>query len=222
MDWLGKTRSETRPGAQPFKGVDFAVFGLGNKKTHAENFCVVGRKVDAWLAELGGTRQLPRVDGDDSDDLETQFDDWQLALLENLKKEAALATAATVSSTTAATAPDPIKPKLARQKGGTCETTVCETETAVAASIDDGSAAARSFLDLFPGLCTGLYTPQTKACPVTSNRDLTPQSNRSTAEMHIDIRFVVFLALVFLTNLRTAHLPVPRATRPCMRRATTP
>ena len=33
-------------------------------------FCVVGKRVDARLEQLGGRRMWPRLDGDDSDEIE--------------------------------------------------------------------------------------------------------------------------------------------------------
>jgi sulfite reductase alpha subunit-like flavoprotein len=70
--------------------IDYAVFGLGSKKTHAARFCLVGKRIDAELERLGGRRVYPRVDGDDSDAIEVQFDEWQRDLLRSLQEGASV------------------------------------------------------------------------------------------------------------------------------------
>ncbi|KAA0159095.1 hypothetical protein FNF31_05045 [Cafeteria roenbergensis] len=66
-------------------GKRFAVFGLGASRTHGDNYQVVGRNLDARLAELGGQRLVALGEGDDSSDVEAGFDMWRGAFMAALK-----------------------------------------------------------------------------------------------------------------------------------------
>ena len=71
------------PSSKPLlAGVHFGVFGLGNKQY--EHFCAVGKRLDAALAGLGGSRAVRRGDGDDDDDIEADFDGWRSDLWASL------------------------------------------------------------------------------------------------------------------------------------------
>lgn len=59
------------------KGVEFAVFGLGDS-SYAD-FCECGKVVDRRLEELGAQRVLPRIDADV--DYEAPFADWSKQVL---------------------------------------------------------------------------------------------------------------------------------------------
>lgn len=83
---LDDTRHPAQATPPPLAGLNFSVFGLGSKATHCDRFCVVGIQADARLATLGANRLLERVDGDDSDCIEMQFDDWQAELLTLLEE----------------------------------------------------------------------------------------------------------------------------------------
>ena len=61
----------------------FAVLGLGDSSY--PQFCVIGRQLDARLAELGATRVVERGDADL--DLETIADPWLSQALDSAKKE---------------------------------------------------------------------------------------------------------------------------------------
>ncbi|KJH48682.1 FAD binding domain protein [Dictyocaulus viviparus] len=62
-----------------FKGVKFAVFGLGNKTY--ENFNAVGKLMDRKLEELGAERIFQLGLGDDDANLEEDFMRWREAFL---------------------------------------------------------------------------------------------------------------------------------------------
>lgn len=58
-----------------FSGLDYAVFGLGNKQY--EHFNAMGKLVDKAMASLGANRLIPLGIGDDDDDLEGDFETWK-------------------------------------------------------------------------------------------------------------------------------------------------
>ncbi|XP_065065029.1 NADPH--cytochrome P450 reductase-like [Rhopilema esculentum] len=60
---------------QDLNGLNFAVFGLGNKTY--EHYNSVGRYVDKRLAELGGNRVCDRGEGDDDANIEEDFVNWR-------------------------------------------------------------------------------------------------------------------------------------------------
>ena len=69
---------------QPLLGLEYAVFGLGN--TEYEIFNAMGKFFDSSLEKLGGQRVFELGLGDDSDDLEADFEKWKDALWITLKK----------------------------------------------------------------------------------------------------------------------------------------
>jgi sulfite reductase (NADPH) flavoprotein alpha-component len=70
--------------APRFEGVRFSVLALGDSSY--VNFCEVGRRLDARLAELGGLRIAPRVDCDL--DYEAPAADWSEGALTELARSA--------------------------------------------------------------------------------------------------------------------------------------
>lgn len=58
-----------------FSGLEYAVFGLGNKQY--EHFNAMGKFFDMALGKLGGERIVPLSVGDDDDDLEGDFENWK-------------------------------------------------------------------------------------------------------------------------------------------------
>lgn len=56
-------------------GLEYAVFGLGNKQY--EHFNAMGKFVDCAVGKLGGERIIPLAVGDDDDDLEGDFENWK-------------------------------------------------------------------------------------------------------------------------------------------------
>lgn len=57
------------------EGVHYAVFGCGHSDWSA-TFQATPREIDDALERLGGTRILPRAEGDARDDIDEQFDTW--------------------------------------------------------------------------------------------------------------------------------------------------
>lgn len=82
---------------KPLLGLEYAVFGLGN--TEYEIFNAVGKFFDASLEKFGGNRVYNLGLGDDSDDLESDFEKWKEGMWEALKKRYVKEGAAVVSST---------------------------------------------------------------------------------------------------------------------------
>ena len=61
--------------ASTFAGLEYAVFGLGNKQY--EHFNAMGKFIDTAVGKLGGERIVPLGVGDDDDDLEGDFENWK-------------------------------------------------------------------------------------------------------------------------------------------------
>ena len=66
-------------------GRHHAIFGLGNKRAYPERYQKVGRCLEAQLQQLGSTPLLPLGEGDDSADIEGDFEAWEAAILQRLK-----------------------------------------------------------------------------------------------------------------------------------------
>ncbi|NNE51280.1 MAG: cytochrome P450 [Sulfitobacter sp.] len=73
VDWLENAEAGTA------SGVHFAVFGCGHSDW-AATFQATPRTIDERLEALGGTRMLPRAEGDARDDIDEQFESWSGAL----------------------------------------------------------------------------------------------------------------------------------------------
>lgn len=86
---------------QPLLGLEYAVFGLGN--TEYDIFNAMGKFFDDHLEKLGGNRVFDLGLGDDSDDLEADFERWKDAMWTSLKKrylkDGAMAASATKNDT---------------------------------------------------------------------------------------------------------------------------
>ncbi|KAK9511513.1 hypothetical protein O3M35_000152 [Rhynocoris fuscipes] len=88
--WLNEAATDFRIDKKMYKGLHFAVFGLGNS-AYGDNFNIVAKKVDADLKKLGGTRVLPLMLGNEDSSnslhgsLEDDFQFWikELELLIN-------------------------------------------------------------------------------------------------------------------------------------------
>ncbi|KAL3763952.1 hypothetical protein ACHAW5_004637 [Stephanodiscus triporus] len=72
------------PSAKLDKNVNFAVFGLGNKSAHPNNYNVVGKRLDARLSEMGAHRISDIALGDDGGCIEGDFDEWVGNIISNL------------------------------------------------------------------------------------------------------------------------------------------
>eukprot|EP00210_Caulerpa_lentillifera_P001863 g1792.t1 len=67
------------------EGVKYGVFALGNREY--ELFCAFGKKVDRVMAELGATKLIDRVDGDDSKCIEDDFEIFNTRVMDCLSTE---------------------------------------------------------------------------------------------------------------------------------------
>jgi NADPH-ferrihemoprotein reductase len=75
---------ESQSQSQVLKTLDYCVFGLGN--TEYEIYNAMGKYFDSSLEKLGGNRILKMGLGDDSDDLENDFEKWKDSMWIKLKK----------------------------------------------------------------------------------------------------------------------------------------
>jgi cytochrome P450 / NADPH-cytochrome P450 reductase len=79
-DWLRSLE------AGALKGVNYAVFGCGNRDW-ASTFQAIPRLIDERLAELGARRLLPRGEGDAREDFDGQFEAWYQPLWPKVASE---------------------------------------------------------------------------------------------------------------------------------------
>ncbi|XP_039292528.1 S-adenosyl-L-methionine-dependent tRNA 4-demethylwyosine synthase TYW1 [Nilaparvata lugens] len=81
FNWLHESSNDFRVEKTLLKGLKFAVFGLGNSQ-YADNYNVVGKQVDASLADLGADRLIELGLGDEDETasknggLDEDFDVW--------------------------------------------------------------------------------------------------------------------------------------------------
>ena len=61
------------------QALPFGVFGLGNKKY--EHFCATGKLIHQCMMDLGARPLVSRGDGNDDEDIDTDFDTWKASLL---------------------------------------------------------------------------------------------------------------------------------------------
>ena len=83
-DWLKNQNGDAKFDAT---NVRYAVFGCGNLMGYKDTFNVVGKFFDQRLEELGATRVHELGLGDDSGDIEEDFDKWCEGLVETLMKK---------------------------------------------------------------------------------------------------------------------------------------
>jgi sulfite reductase alpha subunit-like flavoprotein len=102
-------------GQKPLLGhLRFSCFGLGNNNTHAAHYNAAAKKLDARLEQLGGQRVFPLGLGDDSKQLELDFEQYQNALIDEIKKNSGGSPSASPAATpTTAAAPTPAAPTAA-------------------------------------------------------------------------------------------------------------
>jgi len=65
-------------------GLHYAVFGLGSSASFPQHYNVVGKQLDEKLAALGASRIVPLGLGDDSGDLEEDFEPWRVSVVQKL------------------------------------------------------------------------------------------------------------------------------------------
>ncbi|GMH32425.1 hypothetical protein BSKO_00259 [Bryopsis sp. KO-2023] len=94
-EWLA---GAAESGEQVLEGVKYSVFALGN--TEYEHFCSFGKKVERLVGQLGAEKISKRVDGDDSQCIEDEFDSWMAELLQQLDKQDGFAERITATGST--------------------------------------------------------------------------------------------------------------------------
>eukprot|EP00960_Hanusia_phi_P022550 667336-Hanusia_phi.AAC.2 len=77
VDWLVHKAE-----ADSLKGMQYAVFGLGNSQY--ENYNTVGKTIDSHCERLGATRIMDLGLGDDDKDIQQDFDEWKEKLWKTL------------------------------------------------------------------------------------------------------------------------------------------
>ena len=146
-------------------GLQYAVFGLGNKQY--EFFNAMGKAADEGLEKVGATRIMELGVGDDDDDLEADFENWKDKLLwPTLKKK--YAQTATLPSL------PPTKSKLPP----------CNYQVEYITS--NNTKPDQISIDQIHASCKHYFTAVD--CPITLNRELrSPNDGGSTVHLEIDI-----------------------------------
>lgn len=155
------------------KGLDYAVFGLGNKQY--QFFNAMGKATDETLDKVGAYRILEIGVGDDDDDLEADFENWKDNLLwPTLKKKYVDVTGNLSSSMKQLTADKKKEAKLPP-----CNIAV-EYVTNNDGKIDEIP------LDHVHSSCKQYFSAAD--CPVSLKRELrNPEDGGSTVHVEIDI-----------------------------------
>lgn len=88
--WLEEAANDFRVGKKYLKGLQYAIFGLGNS-LYADHYNTVGRSIDRWLWMLGASRILSCTKGDSNvttskhGSIEADFEAWKAKFLARLK-----------------------------------------------------------------------------------------------------------------------------------------
>ncbi|XP_060115666.1 S-adenosyl-L-methionine-dependent tRNA 4-demethylwyosine synthase TYW1-like [Heteronotia binoei] len=88
--WLEEAANDFRVGKKFLKGLQYAVFGLGNS-LYADHYNTVGRSIDRWLWMLGASRILSCTKGDSNvakskhGSIEADFEAWKAKFLARLQ-----------------------------------------------------------------------------------------------------------------------------------------
>lgn len=147
-----------------FKGMDFCVFGLGNKQYDQYN--AMGKFFDEAFDKLGGNRIMKIGTGDDDNDLEGDFETWKDKLWTQLKKKY-LKNGETFRA-----------PVSKEKKLPDCDYVV--------EYYDQSTKPAKIPLDQVHGSCKPFF--QSFDCPVSAVRELrSPEDGGSTVHVEIDI-----------------------------------
>jgi NADPH-ferrihemoprotein reductase len=162
-----------------FKGVRFCVFGLGQSKHYPDRYQAVGKYFDRRLGDLGALRTLPRGEGDDSGDIEGDFERWRASLFEAL---ASLGGGG--GGAAAAASVQPGKPAAA-------STAAAMGTGAAAAAAGQAEGASCSFVAPGPAATAGLSPIESIAPPTPVTAKLGSQVRPSAAtgqEQQHDLR----------------------------------
>eukprot|EP00934_Nitzschia_sp_Nitz4_P007819 Nitzschia sp. Nitz4//scaffold176_size46146//23793//25694//NITZ4_007192-RA/size46146-processed-gene-0.34-mRNA-1//-1//CDS//3329539015//7809//frame0 len=165
---LCKKTLEEKPESKVLQGLEFCVFGLGNKEY--EHYNAMGKFFDAAFSTLGATRIMPLGLGDDDADLEGDFETWKDQMWKCLKDRYLKGVSLPTHKV------DEDSAKLPE-----CEYVVEYLEKGTPlANVQDFSA------DQVHGSCRPFFSAVD--CPVTVNRELRSAKDRgSTKHVEIDI-----------------------------------
>jgi NADPH-ferrihemoprotein reductase len=155
---------EEKTEALPLQGLDFCVFGLGNRQY--EQYNAMGSFFDEAFEKLGGTRILPIGMGDDDADLEGDFESWKDRLWARLKEKYC-------------------KDSVLPAKRSTDEAKLPECEYAIEYH-DANTKPEKISMDQVHGSSRPYFT--SVDCPVATVRELrSPEDGGSTKHVEIDI-----------------------------------
>ena len=144
-------------------GVDFCVFGLGNRQY--EHYNAMGKFFDSSIEKLGGKRIVPLGLGDDDNDLEGDFETWKEQLWVELRKKYCKDAVLPVKNEDGHKLPE------------------CEYEIEYHSS---GTSPKKIALDKIHGSSRPYFT--SFDCPVKASRELrSPQDGGSTLHVEIDV-----------------------------------
>mmetsp|Transcript_14447 Transcript_14447/g.40207 ORF Transcript_14447/g.40207 Transcript_14447/m.40207 type:complete len:731 (+) Transcript_14447:436-2628(+) len=169
---------------KPLLGLEYAVFGLGN--TEYEIFNAMGKFFDATMERLGGNRVYELGLGDDSDDLEADFEKWKEGMWAALKKRYVKEGAVLMGAAAAAAEDDKrslpdCEYAIRWEEGSSTSTT--STTTGTTNSDENRSSVP---LETVYGSSKHYFTAVD--CPVDVVRELrSPEDGGSTVHVEIDI-----------------------------------
>jgi sulfite reductase alpha subunit-like flavoprotein len=114
-----------------FDKVNYLVFGLGQSQHYPDRYQVVGKLFDSRLQELGAHRLFLRGEGDDSVDIEEDFEQWAEQLLAVIGNGQESATQSTDTPGTTTPSPPPASTVTAATATATSgsNTSPCATDT---------------------------------------------------------------------------------------------
>jgi NADPH-ferrihemoprotein reductase len=171
-------KEEEKTEALPLQGLEFCVFGLGNRQY--EHYNAMGKFFDEAFEKLGGTRILPIGMGDDDADLEGDFESWKDRLWARLKEQYC-------------------KDSVLPAKRGTNESKLPQCEYAI--EYHDANTKPKEItMDHVHGSSRPYFT--SIDCPVATVRELrSPEDGGSTKHVEIDISKAKDLTYATADNL---------------------
>lgn len=185
-DWI-----MTDPSAQVDRDVNFAVFGLGNKSAHPNNYNVIAKRLDARLGEMGARRLTDVALGDDGGCIENDFDEWMATIISKVVPDSSSNDASALSDSQANL---PIEKARQEDHGLLIDETSAAAERPTSMKFPtialDPAQSNVIRRDLFH--LTGsnqFYAEKTKKLEVLDNRILTPDAGEAALhEIRVSLR----------------------------------
>lgn len=181
--------------------LEYAVFGLGNKKAHPNHYNVIGKRLDERLASLGARRVLSMGLGDDGDCIEDDFDHFVEKVSNLLVKQEASGGEDGEESPAEAedvASGDGQKEEEAQQPRMACSPDVSSTEDCsrlkskkypVLKLLPPFSDIVRQDLFHLQGTANQFYSDTTRQWQVLGNQSLAPNGGgRAIHEMRIAVK----------------------------------